>query len=67
MNRFGLSRPREGNPSRPDAATPLAAAPFEVRETPKVGETLNEIGVVIALHLVFAFAVLLTLRAFGVG
>lgn len=66
MNRFGLSRPREGITSRFDAATPLVA-PVEARETPKASETLYEMGVLIALHLAFAFAVLLTLRVFGVS
>jgi len=32
---------------------------------PTAGETLYEIGVVLALHLALAFAVLLTLQAFG--
>jgi hypothetical protein len=34
---------------------------------PTAGETLYEIGVVLALHLALAFAVLLTLQACGVS
>jgi hypothetical protein len=34
---------------------------------PKAGETLHEIGVVLALHLALALAVLLILQAFGVS
>ena len=34
---------------------------------PKAGETLYEIGIVLALHLGFALAVLLVLQAFGVS
>jgi hypothetical protein len=67
VNRFGLSRPRERITPRRDAAPTLLAAPVEARETPRAGETLYEIGMLIALHLAFAFAVLLTLRAFGVS
>lgn len=67
MDRFGLSRSRDDNTSRLDAATSLVPAPFKAGETPKAGETLHEIGIVIALHLAFAFAVLLTLQAFGVS
>jgi len=34
---------------------------------PTAGEILYEIGVVLALHLAFAYSVLLTLQAFGVS
>lgn len=57
MNRFGLSRLDVTAPARQDAQP----------ATPTVGETLFGIGVVLALHLAFAFGVVLVLRAFGVS
>jgi len=32
---------------------------------PRFGDVMFEIGVLLALHLAFAFAVIMTLRAFG--
>ena len=68
MNRPGLSRTRNDTMSGLDIATPAKAAPQEAQQAaPKAGETVYEIGVILALHLAFAFAVLLTLQAFGVS
>ena len=64
MNRLGLSHTRNHAMSGLDIATPAQPAP---QATPKAGETAYEIGVILALHLAFAFAVLLTLQAFGVS
>ena len=63
MNRLGLSQSRNDAMSGPDIASPQEAQ----QATPKAGETVYEIGVILALHLAFAFAVLLTLQAFGVS
>jgi hypothetical protein len=43
-----------------------AALPVSRQVAPALGAVLAEIGFVIALHLTFALAVLLTLDAFGV-
>ena len=59
MNRFGLAL---GAPPHADA-WPTAE---EQSATPRAGDTLFEIGVIIVLHLAFALAVLVTLDAFGV-
>ena len=68
MNRFGLSQSRNDAMSGVDIASPAKPAPQEAQQaTPKAGETVYEIGVILALHLAFAFAVLLTLQAFGVS
>jgi hypothetical protein len=68
MSRFGLFRSRDGAVSGLDAAPSATPALPDARPaTPTVGETLYEISIVLALHLAFAFAVLLTLRAFGVS
>lgn len=63
MSRFGFTRHRSGR----DVMTPAAFVRNDKRPVmPMAGETMYEIGVVIALHLAFAFAVVLTLQAFGV-
>jgi hypothetical protein len=68
MNRLGLSHTRNDAISSVDIASPAKPAPQEVQQaTPKAGDTVYEIGVILALHLAFAFAVLLTLQAFGVS
>jgi hypothetical protein len=73
MTRFRLSRSREGAMSGLDVAPPsTVAAPQDAGQatpqaTPTPGEALYEIGVLLALHLAFAFAVLLALRALGVS
>jgi len=68
MNRLGLSHARTDAMPGLDIATPAASAPREARQPiPKANETIGEIGIILALHLAFAFAVLLTLRAFGVS
>jgi hypothetical protein len=62
VSRFGFTRPRADL----DAVT----APVHRDErpaTPMAGKTMYEIGVMIALHLAFAFVVVLTLQAFGVN
>jgi hypothetical protein len=66
MVRFGLSR-RQLDPAAGArrAAPRLAGEPRPARPAP--GDALFEIGVVLALHLAFALAVVLTLDAFGVG
>jgi hypothetical protein len=65
MNRLGLSQPCNDAMSDVDIASPAKSASQQA--TPKAGETVYEIGVILALHLAFAFAVLLTLQAFGVS
>jgi hypothetical protein len=35
--------------------------------TPRVGEVVSEIGLMLAIHLAVAFAVVLTLGACGIG
>ena len=68
MNRLGLSHTRNDAMSGVDIAPAAKPALPEARHaTPKAGETVYEIGVVLALHMAFAFAVLLTLQAFGVS
>lgn len=52
-------------PSTAPAAQDARQATPQV--TPKAGETLYEIGVLLALHLAFACAVLLALRVLGVS
>lgn len=38
-----------------------------VLKGPRIGDVTFEIGVMLALHLAFAFAVVMTLRAFGIA
>jgi hypothetical protein len=63
---FGPSRRRLDTAS---GARPAAArlADESRPALPAPGDALFEIGVVLALHLAFATAVVLTLDAFGVG
>ena len=66
MNRLGLSHTRNDAMSGMDIASPAKPVPQEAQQaTPRAGETVYEIGVILVLHLAFAFAVLLTLQAFG--
>lgn len=44
-----------------------AALPVSQQGVPAPSDVLSEIGFVVALHLAFALAVLLTLDALGVG
>jgi hypothetical protein len=68
MNRLGLSQSRNDAMSGVDIASSAKPALQETQQaTPKAGETVYEIGVILALHLAFAFTVLLTLQAFGVS
>lgn len=67
MKRLGYSRSRGDAMPGLDIATRAAPAPQDAQATPKAGETVYEIGVILALHLAFACAVLLTLQAFGVN
>ena len=64
MNRFGLSR--SGLKRPPVGCRRGGAYAEEQSATPHAGDTLFEIGVILALHLAFALAVLVTLDAFGV-
>jgi hypothetical protein len=59
VNRIGLRHPRD---ALEDALPPSQEA---LQAAPEVGETLREIGVLVALHLAFALAVALTLQAFS--
>ena len=61
MNRIGLTR------SRDELEDALPALQETLQAAPAAGETLREIGVIVALHLAVAFAVVLTLQAFGVS
>ena len=64
MSRFGVTRPRADL----DIMSPAAPVRQDERPaTPMAGETMYEIAIMIALHLAFAFAVVLTLQAFGVS
>ena len=64
VSRFGSSRHR----AELEVIVPAASLQQDERPvTPMAGETMYEIGVVIALHLAFAFVVVLTLRAFGMN
>ena len=68
MNRLGLSHTRNDAMSGVDIVSPAKPVLQEAQQaTPKAGETVYEIGVLLALHMAFAFAVLLTLQAFGVS
>lgn len=58
MTRIGLARPRDGVTSDPGVAAPA---------TPVAAGTVHEIGVLLSVHLAVAFAVVLTLRVFGVS
>lgn len=68
MSDFGLHHSRDEAIADPDPATRAHPAPFGGSQTePKPGEVLNEIGIVLVLHLAVALAVLLALRTFGVS
>jgi hypothetical protein len=65
---FGLHPSRDEAIADPDATTRALPAPVDRSESaPKSREILQEIGVVLALHLAFALVVLLTLRAVSVS
>jgi hypothetical protein len=52
-----------------DRAVPLDAQPdhtSDAGELPRAGEVLNEIGLILAIHLALALAVTLSLQAFGI-
>lgn len=64
MSRFSSARQRADL----DAIAPVASVQQDERPVaPMAGETMYEIGVIIALHLAFAFVVVLILQAFGVN
>ena len=65
---FGFSRARRDVSAKARARVARASeAPTDPRrDAPSSGEVLFEIGLVLALHLAFAVAVLLTLDASGV-
>jgi hypothetical protein len=65
MVRFGLSRARR-NISAKGVTAASQALTESRRNAPSPGEVLFEIGLILALHLAFAVAVLLTLDAYGV-
>jgi hypothetical protein len=50
---------------RPEAADSRRAHP--IVEGPRLADIVFEIGVVLALHLAAAFAVVMTLRSFGIA
>jgi hypothetical protein len=59
MKRLGVS-PRPDGVAGGHVDEPIVGVP-------RVGDVMIEIGVVLALHLAVAFAVIMTLRAFGNG
>ncbi len=63
VNRLGFTRPRADL----DVMARAESAEQERPATPLAGETMYEIGIIVALHLAFAFVVVLTLQAFGVN
>ena len=64
MVRFGSSHARRNASAK--VATASQAPTDSRRHAPSPGEVFFEIGLVLALHLAFAVAVLLTLDACGV-
>jgi hypothetical protein len=68
MVRFGFSRARRDVSAKAPVrvATASEALTDPRRDAPASGEVLFEIGLILALHLAFAVAVLLTLDAYGV-
>ncbi len=65
MFRFGFSRERRNVSAKAVTAASQALAEPR-RNTPSSGEVLFEIGLVLAVHLAFAVAVIVTLDACGV-
>lgn len=65
MVRFGFSRVRRDTSARVVTAASQALTEPR-RNAPTSGEVLFEIGLVLALHLAFAVAVVLSLDAYGV-
>ena len=63
VNRSGLSRSGD---TAAHADVAAAAMPQDQQAVPHASDTLVEIGIILALHLAFALAVLVTLDAFGV-
>jgi hypothetical protein len=63
VSRFGFT----GQRADLDAMSPMVSIQDERPVTPLAGETMHEIAIIIALHLAFAFVVVLTLQAFGVS
>ena len=52
------------------SAIPQAKSPSAVEDVgpfPRVGEVTSEIGLMLAIHLAAAFAIVLTLAACGIG
>jgi hypothetical protein len=68
MVRFGFSRARQDMAAQMPgkAATAPEALTDSRRDAPSPGEVFFEIGLLLALHLAVAVAVLLTLDAYGV-
>lgn len=64
MFRFGFSRLRRDIPATGVTAASQALQPR--RNAPTSGEVLFEIGLVLAVHLALAVAVVLSLDAYGV-
>ncbi len=52
-------------PAIPQASSPPSVE--DVGATPRVGEVVSEIGLMLAIHLAVALAVVLTLTACGIG
>jgi hypothetical protein len=65
MFRFGFSRVRRDIPAQGATAASQALAQAR-RAGPRSGEVVFEIGLVLAAHLAFAVAVVLTLDVCGV-
>lgn len=67
MSRFTVTRAHPEMMSDLDAAARLPTRQAASSASPKAGEVVSEIGLLLVLHLAFAFAILLTLQAFGIG
>jgi hypothetical protein len=61
MKRLGVSPQSDGVGARP-GGVPVREP---MLDSPRSGDVMFEIGVILALHLAFAFAVIMTLGAFG--
>jgi hypothetical protein len=66
VNRLGFSR-SDDTISHPNASADIELEVLEKQQAaPHAGDALFEIGIIITLHLAFAWAVLVTLDAFGI-
>ena len=65
MKRLGFS-PRSGTVNARSDCRPEPSPGEPILEGPRLGDVAFEIGVVLAVHLAFACAVVVTLGAFGI-